>query len=276
MRSSCSGVTVPGVPMRGMVRAASACRAACTLRSRTARPWRIMSHTATATTTPMSRLSSALSFPSADDTKPARPARAATWLIALAFLAAGCAQRAEIREPGDIPVYVISHGWHAGLALRSEDIDFARWRPLPDAGGARYLEIGWGDRDYYPAPGFNPWYAIKAIAWPTPSVLHVTGFDEPPGVRFPQSDVVELRLARPAVDRLLARIARSFEPGAVPLGPALYGRGAFHPSREEFHLFRMCNAWVAEVLREAGVEARPALLPGGLLGQLRRPEAPGG
>jgi len=45
------------------------------------------------------------------------------------------------------------------------------------------VEVGWGDRDYYPAPGFNVWYAFKAVAWPTPSVLHVTGFDDPPRMR---------------------------------------------------------------------------------------------
>ncbi|HZM35285.1 MAG TPA: DUF2459 domain-containing protein [Burkholderiales bacterium] len=62
-------------------------------------------------------------------------------------------------------------------------------------GPAAYVEIGWGDRDYYPAEGFNLWYAIKAIAWPSASVLHVTGFDEPPARRFPASEVIELRLA---------------------------------------------------------------------------------
>jgi len=153
--------------------------------------------------------------------------------------------------------------------MRAADIDFARWRPLPHPARAAYVEVGWGDRDYYPAPGFNVWYAFKAVAWPTPSVLHVTGFDDPPARRFPESEVIELRLAPAAVERLLAYIAGSLAPEPRPLAPALYGKGAFYPSREKFHLFKTCNVWVARALREAQVDVRPALTTEGLLAQLR-------
>ena len=177
----------------------------------------------------------------------------AAWLrAALAILLlTGCAAAPANRAvDGDIPLYVVTHGWHTGLAMRAADIDFARWRPLPHL-RSKYLEVGWGDRDYYPAPGFNLWYAFKALAWPTPSVLHVVGFDEPPARYFPGSEVVELRLPRERFDRLLAYLTASFEPDAAPIAPSLYATGAFYPSREKFHLFKTCNVWVARALREA-------------------------
>jgi uncharacterized protein (TIGR02117 family) len=166
-------------------------------------------------------------------------------------------------------VYVVTHGWHTGVALRAADIDFARW-PLPRPARAPYIEVGWGDRDYYPARGFNAWYAFKALFWPTASVLHVVGFDEPPARAFASSDVVELRVARAGFERLLDYIASSFEPGAEPIAPGLYGRGGFYPSRETFHLFKTCNVWVARALREAGIDVAPSLLPEGLMAQLRQ------
>lgn len=193
--------------------------------------------------------------------------------LALGFCAimllAGCATRpAQVGAPGDIPVYVITHGWHTGVAMRTADVDFAPWPKLP-LPATRYLEVGWGDRDFYPAPGFNLWYAFKALAWPTPGVLHVVGFDEPPARRFPQSEVLELRLARAAFDRLLSHIGASFEPNPAPIAPGLYARGAFYPSRDEFHLSRTCNVWVAQALRAAHVDIAPALTTEGLLAQLR-------
>lgn len=185
------------------------------------------------------------------------------------LLLAGCASApAERAVGGEIPIYVVTHGWHTGIAMRAADIDFARWRPLPDP-GRKYLEVGWGDRDYYPAPGFNLWYGFKALAWPTPSVLHVVGFDEAPARYFPASEVVELRLSRPSFESLLAYITRSFEPDPKPIAPGLYASGAFYPSREKFHLFKTCNVWVAHALREAGIDVRSSLTTEGLMSQLR-------
>lgn len=166
-------------------------------------------------------------------------------------------------------MYVASHGWHTGLAMQASDIDFARWPALPHPARAAYLEVGWGDRDYYPAPRFNLWYGFKALFWPTPSVLHVAGFDEPPQRYFPASEVIELRIPRAGFERLLAYITSSFEPHAAPLAPSLYASGAFYPSHEKFHLFNTCNVWVARGLREAGIDVRPSLTTEGLMAQLR-------
>lgn len=195
--------------------------------------------------------------------------RSALALFAVLLLA-GCAS-APAERPGasEIPIYVVAHGWHTGLAMGAADIDFARWRPLPHPASAKYLEVGWGDRDYYPAPGFNLWYGFKALAWPTPSVLHVTGFNEPPAREFPASEVVELRLSRAGFERLLAYITASFEADSAPIAPSLYASGAFYPSREKFHLFKTCNVWVAQALREAGIEVRSSITTGGLMSQLR-------
>lgn len=193
------------------------------------------------------------------------------WLALFAIaLLAGCATRAaDTGAHGEIPLYVVTHGWHTGLAMQAADIDFARWRPLPHPARARYLEVGWGDRDYYPAPRFNLWYAFKALAWPTPSVLHVVGFDQAPARIFPASEVIELRLSRAGFERLLAYISASFEPDPAPIAPSLYAAGAFYPSRERFHLFKTCNVWVARGLHEAGIEVRSSLTTEGLMAQLR-------
>lgn len=47
---------------------------------------------------------------------------------------------------------VVSNGWHAAIVLPKDDV--AATGLLPEAAdfpAARYLEFGWGDREYYPA-----------------------------------------------------------------------------------------------------------------------------
>ena len=52
----------------------------------------------------------------------------------------------------DRPVYLVSHGWHVGLVLRREDVAAVGLSRTLALGSFRYLEVGWGDGDFYPAP----------------------------------------------------------------------------------------------------------------------------
>lgn len=198
--------------------------------------------------------------------------RSWVWGIGLALplllaLSAGCATSGAAPAPtGEEPVasiYLVSHGWHAGVALERRHAAGGAW-PEADRFATTYVEAGWGDRDFYMAPGFNAWYALKAIAWPTASVVHVAGFDEHPARRFPTSEVVELRVTRAGLDRLIDYVAASVsrptpEQAAEPLARGLYGTvSAFYPSELKFHLFRTCHAWTAGALRAAGATRHDA------------------
>lgn len=202
-------------------------------------------------------------------------------LLLLAAMVAGCAAnpprpQATDTAPHDASVYVIRHGWHTGVAVRRADVATGRWPESGHFARAAYIEVGWGDRDFYRAPGFNAWYGVKALFWPTPSVLHVAGLRRSPAHEFGADDMVELSVTRAGLEGLIAYISASFErPGqqaATPLGPGLYGDGAFYASRETFHLFRTCNVWIARALQAAGVPIEPAtsIAAASLMAQARR------
>jgi Protein of unknown function (DUF2459) len=55
------------------------------------------------------------------------------------------------------------------------------------------------------------------------------------------------------------------------LGPGLYGTSLFFRANGAFHLFNVCNHWIARLLDAAGVPTAPVLatLPFGLLLDLR-------
>lgn len=160
-----------------------------------------------------------------------------------------------------VPIYLVSHGWHAGIVIERAAIPPGLLPEQADFPGARYLEFGWGDRGYYLSPEPHVGHLLKAGLWPTSSVLHVVGFSEPVIDYFPRSEIVYLEFSRDGFARmgrhLDSRFAREGE-SAVALQPGLYGNSRFYRSRETYHLFNTCNVWTARVLHAAGCPITPA------------------
>ena len=185
-------------------------------------------------------------------------------------------------------IYVISHGYHAGVA-----IDRAAMARIASEQGHRsliaisqrfadyrWLEIGWGDEGFYTsvpdAASVTVGLALRALFMPrNPSVLHVVGLTGDPRAAFPKSDIVRIELSDAGfarmLDRLEASFARNGDHGAGDLGPGLYGSSRFFRGAEHFNIFRVCNHWVAGLLSAAGVPVSQvaATLPQGLLLDLR-------
>jgi uncharacterized protein (TIGR02117 family) len=173
-------------------------------------------------------------------------------------------------------VHLINIGWHTGLALRRADIPAGPWPESADFPAAVYLEVGWGDRDFYQAPAFDPWLAVKAALLPTSAVLHVVGFDDAPDRYFGSAEIIRIDLSRPSFERLVAFIDDAYDrrgaARASPIGPGLYGNSLFYPATGSFHLFNNCNVWVARGLRRAGLPVVPfwAVTADNLFSQARK------
>jgi uncharacterized protein (TIGR02117 family) len=182
-------------------------------------------------------------------------------------------------------VFVVSHGYHAGIVVpRALAADIAAQHRLEAVGRVaaqfeahRSLEIGWGDEGFYTSvptiASLTIRSALRALFMPgNPSVLHVVGLANDPRAAFPFADIARLELSVAGLERLLARIDATFAPGQQDLGPGLYGPSRFYRARGTFHLFNVCNHWVADLLDAAGVPTAPVLatLPPGLLLDLRR------
>lgn len=200
-------------------------------------------------------------------------------VVALAPWCAACATAPrDITAAGDgVTIYVVSHGWHTGIVIRMADVAPGAWPEAQDFAHAEYLEVGWGDRDYYQArdPGFVD--ALAAAFAAKPGVLHIAGFRGDVRRMFPASDIVALRVPPQGLADLVARLRASYERDpagrAIMLGAGLYGDSRFYGSVERFHLFRTCNVWTAEVLRAAGLPIGASLTAGGVMAQARRAAA---
>ena len=212
--------------------------------------------------------------------RPSHERKPLTWLLGAALFLSACA--GPIRElyppqPGSEVnrIYVVRQGWHAGIALRREDIPPAIWPQIRDFPDVEYLEVSWGDADYYPAPDPTLGMLLKAALVPTRSVLHVHGFEGPVEEYFPVSDIVEIALSEAGFEQLCRFIAQTYaitDKGADGVKEGLYLNSRFYPARPTFHIFRTCNTWVAQALRTAGCPITPfyALTAGNVIWQVSK------
>jgi uncharacterized protein (TIGR02117 family) len=157
-------------------------------------------------------------------------------LIHVPVVVACCACVSPVENlfpPGDNAstksIYLVNHGWHAGMVLRRGDIPADLWPENVDFPYAEFLEIGWGDKQYYQRPDSHFGITLRAAVWPTSSVLHIVGFSGAVAAYFPLSELIKIQLSEPGFELLSRYIAASFardETGhALPLGRGLYGSG---------------------------------------------------
>ena len=115
--------------------------------------------------------------------------------------------------------------------------------------------------------------ALRALLLPNNrSVLHVVGFKNHPRLAFARVEMVQINVSEAGFARLAERLDATFtrEEGSdfpVELGPGLYGPSLFFRANGAFHLFHVCNHWVADLLNAAGLPTTPVLatLPSGLI-----------
>jgi len=170
-------------------------------------------------------------------------------------------------------IYVIRHGWHAGIAVRTEHLPPDALPPMPGGAEARYLELGWGERNYYPNPDPGVWTFARAGLWPTASVVHVVPVRNAIPVRFSQQPIVQLRIGGADLRRLAAYLRASLTVDAsgqvVPVAPGYHPKSQFVASPLRYHVFQNCNHWAAEALEAAGCSTARwrTLTVGAVLGQ---------
>jgi uncharacterized protein (TIGR02117 family) len=219
---------------------------------------------------------------------------AGSMLVALSVMAvAGCAGPAvslpPLPEPGSsasrTDVWLVRHGWHTRVAMRRADVDPAIWPESRDFGEPAYLDVGWGDRDFYPKPEPSVWDAIDPVIRATPAALHVGAFDAPPEEVFAGQPVVRLSVPAPGIDRLARFVrdhyVRDAAGNAARIRPGYYPRSAFYLATGRYNaLTYNSNTWAAAALRAAGVPLDPSgvVTAGALMRQAAafaaRPPAP--
>ena len=160
-----------------------------------------------------------------------------------------------------VTIYLLNHGYHVGLFLPVDALPDSLIPERRDFPEATFLEFGWGDADFYPAPSFNLLLGLKALFLPTRSVLHVVGWARTELPPASECSVLRLRLLVANFVQLALFVHRSFRRAGkgpvAPLGPGLYGHSYFYPATGIYSALNTCNTWTARALQAAGCPMHP-------------------
>jgi uncharacterized protein (TIGR02117 family) len=179
-----------------------------------------------------------------------KPVRAALLLFCLLLALPGSGAC-----PASVQLEVVRHRWHTGIVIPAEqagaELEFLR-NFFPDA---RYYEFGWGDRRFYQNTD-SIWLRVRAMLWPTDSVMHVVALQRPAS-ELPHTDLVALAVSEDALETVREHLAASFAQNdqgkVIKLSSGLYGESLFFEARGDFWVGHTCNTWTAALLREAGL-----------------------
>ncbi|WP_026732652.1 TIGR02117 family protein [Fischerella sp. PCC 9605] len=139
--------------------------------------------------------------------------------------------------------------WHNYIYINEVGIDTTQ--------DYNYLSFGWGDRDFYMS---TPSLAdlklsttLKALFLPTPSVMHVKGYQR-------ILDNLEVKCVRVNKDdylQLMEYIQTSFKVDAkgkkIRLGNGHTSNAGFYGAVGSYSILKNCNSWTAVGLRKADV-----------------------
>jgi len=157
-------------------------------------------------------------------------------------------------------IFVLNHGWHAGIVLQTEDINNSAWQIDPLFKKYKYIEVGWGDEAFYKSSDPSVWMTIKAALIPTSSVLHVRALSRYDLSMFSKESVEKITISKKGHIKLLAFIENSFakkDYKPIILSEGLYPNSFFYLSSKKYHILNTCNVWTAEALESAEVEISP-------------------
>lgn len=158
-------------------------------------------------------------------------------------------------------IFVVDHGWHTGFVFPTDDI--AKKLPLLKQrfSDAPYLEFGWGDQDFYQAREKNPGLTIKAIFWPTDTVVEVMAIPFLPSGFYSDSEFFEGCISFQEYLSLVEFVAKSFavnESGRIiEIKRGNYGNSQFYKGVGKYYLTNTCNTWTAKGLKSAGMNISP-------------------
>lgn len=175
-------------------------------------------------------------------------------------------------EERSVPVYIVSHGWHAGIAV--ESLFIREYLPedarIPET---RILKFGWGDERYYTDPNAGFWLMLRAALLPTRSVIHVVGTDLPIERYFRNSRVIQIQITKEGAGELGRFIAGQLKPDRnqelIYVAEGLYANSLFFQAEGRYFLPKTSNIWTARALRSTGFPITPfyALTSGNVLHQ---------
>ena len=156
-------------------------------------------------------------------------------------------------------IYLIKTAWHVGISLKIDSFTVSKLNVLRYFEKYKFADIGWGDEDFYQNPGINILLGLKALFFPTSSVVRISGIYSDIKYLIDISDfAVKLSLSAKQFSKLLEFIDKSLtkndDGNYVIASEKNGGQIIFFKSNLKYHAFHTCNTWIAEALNYADLK----------------------
>lgn len=156
-------------------------------------------------------------------------------------------------------IYLVKYRWHTGIVFNKNAIDTTIWRESNDFSNCKYLDIGWGDKDFYIHRGFDLGLAIKALFYPTPSVLRIEALEFQLADYIKFSDAaLKIKIDSCGFNNLLRFIHNTYKHDAKNKPEIVTSRNngmvKFYKAKGKYSIFNTCNTWAAKGLNKAGIK----------------------
>lgn len=153
-------------------------------------------------------------------------------------------------------IYLVKIRWHTGIIFKTDQVDTSRWKFIDDFKEYEYVDVGWGDEEFYQHPGFDIELAVRALFINTRSTLRISGFNRSIDKYLRSTDYAEkMTLTDGAYDRLCSYIQSAYiteENKPVILSEQFGGGVKFYEAKGYYNVFNTCNTWIARALNSAG------------------------
>ena len=152
-------------------------------------------------------------------------------------------------------IYLIKSYWHVGIVIEIDSAAITGIPVLNRFGDYRFVDIGWGDEDFFMDSSMDYYNAAKAILFPTPSVIKITAHRSDIASIIKWSDYcIKINITDNQYRGLLEYIHKSFlveDDEYILISSFAEGAILFYKSVHNYHLFNTCNTWVVEALETA-------------------------
>jgi uncharacterized protein (TIGR02117 family) len=167
----------------------------------------------------------------------------------------------KIKTGESIEFFVLQAGWHTGIVLRTKDVSPADWPEVVNYQRYTFVDIGWGDEQFYQDEGNSPALALRAALIPTSSVIHIVPFNVHPLKLYGSETFLKRIEATSAEFSALCRIISSSfkrdKNGNLIKSQINKNPSGFFEAKGKYHIFNTCNTWVVRCLKEAGYNVSP-------------------
>ncbi|MBU2493097.1 MAG: DUF2459 domain-containing protein [Bacteroidetes bacterium] len=158
-----------------------------------------------------------------------------------------------------VSVYLVKNNLHTGLIFNANSEINETIPATKNFIGYKYINIGWGDEDFYQHPDPDIIMGAKAVLIPTNSVVRIEGKNDDINKIAERSDYcIKFDLTETQFIKLCRFIDSSFTKDSnqnlTVVSQNDNNRIIFYKSVLKYHLFNTCNTWIAEAFESCGFD----------------------